>query len=175
MAMKTKEQKAKTIKLTQEEINNSQIVIFTNFTNMTVEDMSNLRKRLAENENKYQVIKNALIDIAAQKQGYKTEIKKGKTQTAVLFGYSDEVMPAKALVEFIKENEKPEIIGGLYQEQVISKEEVEKLAAIPSRDELEAKLVGTIAGPMSGMVNVLAGNMRGLVSVLKQYQNLNNK
>jgi large subunit ribosomal protein L10 len=41
---------------------------------------------------------------------------------------------------------------------------------LPSREELYAKVVGSISAPLSGMVNVLAGNIRGLVSVLKQYQ-----
>ncbi len=168
--MKTREQKEQLAKIAQDSIKQSKIVIFTDYSGMTVSDMASLRLKLSENANKYQVIKNALIDIASQKENYKTEIKKEKTQTAVVFGYSDEVMPAKALVEFIKEFEKPRIIGGLYNGEVISVEDVQNLASIPSREQLEAKLVGTIAGPMTGMVNVLNGNIRGLVSILSQYQ-----
>jgi len=166
----TKEQKVEVIKKTQSSIKDSKIVIFTDYSSMTVEEMANLRKKLLESGDKYQVIKNALIDIAAQKENYKSEIKKSKKQTAVVFGASDEVMPAKILVEFIKEIQKPEILGGLYQGEVISKEDVEKIASIPSREELQAKLVGTIAGPMSGFVNVMAGNIRGLISVINQYK-----
>jgi len=170
---KTFDQKQDLVNQTQENIKQSKIVIFTDYSGMTVEDMGKLRLSLLENQNKYQVIKNALIDIAAQKENYKTDIKSEKTQTAVVFGYSDEVIPAKKLVEFIKETEKPRIIGGLYEGQFITEEEVKKLAAVPSREELHAKLVGTIAGPMSGFVNVLQGNIRGLVSVLNQYNKKN--
>jgi large subunit ribosomal protein L10 len=173
--MKTREQKEQLAKLAQDQIKQSKIVIFTDYSGMTVADMAGLRARLTENENKYQVIKNALIDIAAQKENYKTQIKKEKTQTAVVFGYSDEVLPAKALVEFIKQSEKPRIIGGLYNGEVISAEDVEKIASIPSRQQLEARLVGTIAGPITGMVNVLQGNIRGLVSILNQYKDKINK
>jgi large subunit ribosomal protein L10 len=174
---KTYLQKQEVVLKTQDNIKNSKLVIFTDYSGMNVEDMTKLRSRLLENNDKYQVIKNALIDIASQKENYKTNIKESKSQTAVVFGFSDEVLPAKTLVEFIKEAEKPKILGGLYEGEFISEEEVKKLATIPSREELHAKLVGTIAGPMTGMLGVLQGNLRGLVSVLNQYhqQIKNNK
>ena len=53
------------------------------------------------------------------------------------------------------------------QKKIISEKEVMALAALPSREELLAKLVGTINAPVSGFVNVLAGNIRGLMTVLK--------
>jgi large subunit ribosomal protein L10 len=167
---KTKDQKVKIIKNAEKAISDSKIVIFTDYSKMTVSEMRELRDKVEQEKNEYKVIKNALLDLAAKSQGFEFKTKETKKPVAVIFGYSDEVMPAKALVEFIKETEKPEIIGGYYQGEYITKEQVEALSKIPSRNELEAKLVGTIAGPVSGMVNVLSANLRGLVSVLNQYQ-----
>jgi len=47
---------------------------------------------------------------------------------------------------------------------------IRKLAALPSKEELRAKMIGTIAAPMSGMVNAFAGNLRGVVNALSAYK-----
>jgi len=87
---------------------------------------------------------------------------------AVVFGYQDEVTPAKVVNEFIKTNEANlQINGGILENRFISKEQVISLAKLPSKLELLSKLVGTINAPVSGFVNVLAGNLRGFVTVLK--------
>jgi large subunit ribosomal protein L10 len=66
-----------------------------------------------------------------------------------------------------KVNENLKIVGGLLGKSILSKEEVVALSKLPSKEELLAKLVGTLNAPVSGFVNVLAGNLRGLVQVLK--------
>jgi len=58
-------------------------------------------------------------------------------------------------------------LGGLLEGKLISKEQVEALSKLPSKQELYAKLVGSLNAPISGFVNVLGGNLRGLVTVLK--------
>ena len=59
------------------------------------------------------------------------------------------------------------IVGGILGTKELTAEEVQALAKLPSKEELLAKLVGTLNAPVSGFVNVLAGNLRGLVNVLK--------
>ncbi len=76
----------------------------------------------------------------------------------------------KAVVTFGKSHEALRILGAVIDGQFVDEAGVRILAALPGRDELYAKLVGSIAAPLSGLVNVLSGNLRGLVSVLKQYQ-----
>jgi len=58
-------------------------------------------------------------------------------------------------------------LGGILEGKFLSKEEVLALAKLPSKQELYAKVVGSLNAPISGFVNVLAGNIRGLVNVLK--------
>jgi large subunit ribosomal protein L10 len=58
-------------------------------------------------------------------------------------------------------------LGGVLENKMISSKDVVSLAALPDKEELLGKLVGSINAPVFGFVNVLAGNLRGLVNVLK--------
>lgn len=89
---------------------------------------------------------------------------------AAVFSYEDEVAPAKIIANFRKDKEKADkifFLGGILENKLLSKEEMESLSQLPSKPELYAKLVGSLNAPVSGFVNVLAGNLRGLVGVLK--------
>ena len=74
--------------------------------------------------------------------------------------------PLKALVDFAKEQELPTVKAGFLGTVRLSAQQVNALAALPSRDTLIAKTVGSIKSPLNGLVNVLQGNTRGLVYAL---------
>ncbi|MDO8265140.1 MAG: 50S ribosomal protein L10, partial [Candidatus Parcubacteria bacterium] len=81
----------------------------------------------------------------------------------------DEVMPAKIAYQFSQKNANLKILGGLIESQrgsLLGTEQVIELAKLSSKEELLARLVGSIAAPMSGFANVLQGNIRNLVYVL---------
>ena len=75
--------------------------------------------------------------------------------TAVAFGLDDAVAPAKILADFIKATKKAELKGGILEGKAISTDVVNKLSAIPSREELLAKMLGSLNAPISGFVRVL--------------------
>ncbi len=83
--------------------------------------------------------------------------------TAVAFGYGDEVTAAKVLSKFIKENKKGEIIGAVLEGNVLSADEAKKLASMPSREELYAKILGSINSPATGIIYSVNGVMSALV------------
>jgi large subunit ribosomal protein L10 len=78
----------------------------------------------------------------------------------------DEVAPARILAEFAKANKNVRLLMGIMENRFITAAEVSSLATMPSKHELYGMLVGTMAAPVSGFVNVLAGNLRSLVYVL---------
>jgi hypothetical protein len=80
----------------------------------------------------------------------------------------DEVAAAKTIADFIKANKEStlSIVGGSLGSESLSVEAVKALAKLPSKDELRAKLVGTLQAPISGFVRTLSGNLTGLVRVL---------
>ena len=83
----------------------------------------------------------------------------------------DEINPAKVSHQFAKTQENFKILGGLFENRFIEKDRVLELAVLPSKEELLAKLVGSIAAPPVGLVNVLAGNIKGLINVLTKVKN----
>lgn len=168
--MLNRQQKEQLIEKIIDQIKNSKIVILTNYQGLSVEAINNLRNSLAEQGIKYQVVKNTLLLLAIKKNKLNFDRDLINNQPiALASSLQDEVIPAKILKQFTKEHEHLNIVGGFYGQEYQDAEFVNILAAIPSRDELNAKVVGSIASPLSGMVRVLNANLFGLVSVIKQY------
>jgi len=119
----------------------------------------------------FQIIKNTLFKIALKKEGISFDEKLLDQPVAVVWGGAqDEAVPAKLTVEFRKEAEKLEIIGGLINRNFADATLIKQLAALPGRDELYAKMVGALNSPIHRLVNALQSNLRSLVYILKQYQ-----
>ena len=88
------------------------------------------------------------------------------------FGFEDPVSPAKAVTKFIKESKKGEILGAVLDGKLLSVEETKALAALPSKEELYAKMLGSINSPASGIVGsinaVMAQLTRAMAAVRDQ-------
>ena len=98
--------------------------------------------------------------------GFDVDTKVFEGSPAVVLGLQDEVAPAQIVAKFAKSHEIVHMFGGMLEGQAIDSTKVTELSKLPSKDELLAKMVGSLNAPISGFVNVLAGNLRGLVSVL---------
>jgi large subunit ribosomal protein L10 len=166
----TKDQKKNLIDGIQDRVVKSKTLVFTNYQGLKVKDLNVLRKKLKEKGIEYKVIKNTLARLVFKNNDLKIEDTILDKPAAVAFGYKDEVEPSKIIHEFAKTNNKLEILGGIVNGEFMDVAAIKALALLPSREELYAKVVGSIAAPISGFVNVMSGNLRGLVSVLKQYQ-----
>ena len=88
--------------------------------------------------------------------------------TGIVFSGVDPVAPAKALKQFTDERKKLSIKAAYIDGQLVDAKQVAVLASLPPKIELLAKLVGTLASPLRGLVTVLQGNQSGLVRVLNQ-------
>lgn len=165
--MLKKNQKKELVKNLTESVKSSKSVVFSDYKGLKVKDMTVLRKELRKSESDFRVFKKTLLKIALKEAGIELDTKKLEGQVAVTVSQADEVAPAKVIADFAKKNEGLKIVGGLLNLKEMSTEEMEALAKLPSKEELLAKLVGTLNAPISGFVNVLAGNLRGLVQVLK--------
>ena len=146
------------------------VAITTDYTGLSVDAMNVLRRELREKGVQFRVVKNTLTYLAADaagKPGFK-EIVQGPT--GIAFGYGDPVEPARALAEYIRvARSSLKISGGLMDGRVLSPEDVVALAALPSKDELVARLLGQLQAPISGLVTVLNGPISGLARVLQAY------
>lgn len=145
-------------------------VVLVNYQGLKVNEIRNLKKKLKEEGIEFQVVKNTLFKIALKQKGIDFSEGILDQPVAVIWGINDEVIPAKLAVAFTKEAEKLEILGAIVNGLFSDATMVKQLAALPGRDELYAKLVGTLNAPMFGLVNALQGNLRSLVYILDQYQ-----
>jgi large subunit ribosomal protein L10 len=168
---KTKEQKKEILKDLTDKVLKAKSVVFTKFAGLGVKENEELRKELKKEDSEYYVAKKTLMDLAFKDSKIEgLNIKELEGQIAAVFGYEDEVAPARVVSNFkkkLEEEEKVEFLGGILENKYIDAAKVNELASLPSKQELYAKLVGSINAPVSGFVNVLAGNLRGLVTVLK--------
>jgi len=143
----------------------SQNLFFTDYAGLTVEEITKLRGELRKDGNTYAVVKNTLFKIAAgDVAAHVEQFLAGPT--GVVFAGSDPVAPAKALKTFSDGTKKIAIKAAYIDGRIVDARQVEQLASLPSKTELLAKLVGSLASPLRGLVTVLSGNQSGLVRVL---------
>ena len=166
---KSKTQKLATLDTLKEKISKAKSVVFATFNGLPVKENEALRKELKLETSEYFVAKKTLLELAFKKAKFEgLNLRKLTGQIAVIFGFGDEVAPAKLVAKYKKSSDgKLDFAGGILENKFLSIEEVTALSALPSREELYAKLVGSINAPASGFVNALAGNLRGLVTILK--------
>lgn len=140
--------------------------VLVDYRGLTVEQDTKLRAKLREANIEYKVVKNTLTRLAANEVGYEEldPILNGPTSLAL--SKEDPVVAAKVLCDFAKTNDSLEIKAGFVDGRVIGVAEVKALAALPSKEVLIAKMLGSMNAPISGLANVLNANIRGLVVAL---------
>lgn len=166
---KTREQKEKLVAEYAGKIEKAKSIVVLDYKGLKVKDSEDLRGKLLDNGSEFVVTKNSLLKLALQERGIEIPAEYYVKPLAMVFSYQDEVLGVKEFDSFAKNHEELEIIGGFMGGEYLETDRVKALAALPSKEELYAKVVGSISAPLSGMVNVLSGNIRGLVNVLKQY------
>ncbi len=150
----------------KERIAGSGNLFFTNYAGLTVEEITRLRGELRKDGSTYAVAKNTLFSLAAGADLAAKLEQFLHGPTAVVFAGNDPVGPAKALKKFSDDVKAIQVKAAYIEGRVVDSAQVAALAAIPSRDELIAKMVGSIAAPLRGLVTVLSGNQSGLVRAL---------
>jgi|SRR3989344_623683 len=166
--MLSKTKKAEILKDLKDKVAKQKAMVFVDFTGLKVKDISKLRKELKKNQNEMKVAKKTLVNLALKDKNLEIAKDKLPGEVALIFGYNDEISPARIVYQFSKTNPALKILGGFMENKFREIEEIMALAQLPGREELLARLVGSIASPMSGMLNVLQGNIKGLIRVLAQ-------
>lgn len=165
---KTRVQKEADLQKLVDGLDNAKLTVLADYRGLDVPAIDALRAALREEGMRITIAKNTLLIKASAKSAKEiTDTAIFTGPMAVTFG-SDEVTAAKVLADFAKQNPALEIVGGIDDAgEVLSRESVLALAQMPSREQLLAQVVGTIAAPMSGLVRALNGNVSGLVYALQ--------
>ncbi len=170
--MATKAFKSEKIDEIKAKVEKAQVAILTEYKGYSVDEITKLRRSLQKEGGDYMVTKNTLAKIAIKGTEYEILADMLKGPVAIAFGYEDQVSPAKAVSNFIKESKKGVILGGALDGKLLSAKEAEDLAKLPSKEELYAKILGSINSPASGIANsinaVMAQLTRAMAAVRDQ-------
>lgn len=162
----TRQQKEEIVASLAKDIAASTSLVFIKNNGLTVAEMRELRNKLREGNASLVVAKNTLIDLALKQAKVAVDLPRFEGPVGVVIGKGDAVVPARESHAFAKKHDKLELRVGVLEGKVLSLDEVKALALLPSREELLAKAVGSIAAPLSGFVRVLSGVPRNVVGVL---------
>ncbi|MBR3281314.1 MAG: 50S ribosomal protein L10 [Clostridia bacterium] len=145
------------VKLYKEKFEKSKLVILADYRGINVSDVTKMRADLRKSGTEYKVTKNSILRFAAKEA--KLDELEGLLEgpTAIAFSYEDYVEPAKVLYDYAKTSEFYKIKGGVMDGKVISVEEIERLAKLPSREML-----------LTQLATVLLANIRNFAVVLDQ-------
>ena len=160
--MSTKAFKQEKIDAMKAKFEKAQVAIITEYKGYSVEEITNLRRALQKEGGDYMVTKNTLAKIAAKDNDFEAIADACKGPIAIAFGFEDQVSPAKVVSKFIKESKKGEILGAVLEGNLLSADEAKALANLPSKEELYAKMLGSINSPASGIVGAVNAVMASL-------------
>jgi large subunit ribosomal protein L10 len=161
-------QKEKLVDTLQHALADTVCLVITHQTGLTVEEVTELRRRMRAAGASFKVTKNRLARRALAGTKFEQLSPMFTGPTAIAFS-RDPVAAAKVAVEFANKNDKLRIIGGSLGEQQLDVEAVKALATLPSLDELRAKLIGLLQAPAGRLVGVLQAPGGQVARVLGAY------
>jgi large subunit ribosomal protein L10 len=164
----TKEKKESIVKELEGKIEKQKSVVFMDFAGVKVKDLSVLRNTLKAANNELKVAKKTLMNIAFKNKNIDINAKDMTGEVGLVFGYEDEISPAKLIHQFTKTSPSAKIIGGYIENKFYGPADVTRFAELPGKEQLIGGLLGTLNAPSSNFVGVLSGNLRKLVFVLSQ-------
>ena len=139
-----------------EKLQKSSSTIVVDYKGLTVEEVTELRKKMREAGVEYKVYKNTLVRRAAQEVGiteFNDELLVGTN--AIAFGYEDPIAPARVIKEFMEDHPKMKLKMGVVEGEFYNEAQNVEFANIPPREVLLAKLLGSLKAPMSNFVYLL--------------------
>jgi len=161
--------KAEKIAELADKLGRAAVTVLVQTQGLTVKEMDDLRRKMRAAKIEFQVAKNTLLRIATERNEWKdldTSIFNG--QTAVAFGYEDEVATARAVTDYTSGSRVAVLKSGILGGRKLTAEQVEGLAKIRGgKDQMKAEVVGTLQSPLSATYGLLTAPLRDFCYVLQ--------
>jgi large subunit ribosomal protein L10 len=151
------QEKEQIVEVIKDRFANCDAVILADYRGLSVKDMQQLRNKLRDAGAEMTIYKNSLTEIAMRELAMPDMSEYLAGPTGFVFVTGDPVGPAKALTAFAKEHDALELKGGIVDNQVVDAAGIKAISMLPSREELIAKLLGTMLNPLVGFARVLNG------------------
>jgi large subunit ribosomal protein L10 len=148
-------EKAETVVAVQQRLKSAKMAIVTQYRGLSVAQMTRLRREIRQASGEYQVIKNTLVRRALQDTAFRDLEKLLEGPNGWVFAYEDPVVLSKALVKFANDNDKLAIKGGVFEGQFMDPAAVKALSQMPSKPELQAKVLALINAPATQLVRLV--------------------
>jgi large subunit ribosomal protein L10 len=140
---------------------------FADFSKLTVEEETELRREFRKSGVEYNVVKNTLARKALQQlTGYDRIYDKLVGPTGIAFSYDDPSAPAKIIKKYSEKLGKFKLKAAVIEKQIYDAAKLNELANMPSRKDMIAAMLGSIQAPASGIVGAINAVARDLVYVL---------
>ena len=148
-------EKAQTVAAVHQLLRAAKMAIVTEYRGLTVAQMTNLRREIRGASGEYQVIKNTLVRRALKDTPFGDLEKLLDGPNGWVFAYDDPVMLSKALIKFADSNDKLAIKGGVFEGRFMDPASVKVLSQMPSKPELQAKLLAMINAPATQLLRTI--------------------
>ncbi len=152
MSIEAQKEKQLVIDEIKEKLERAQSAVVIDYIGITVAQADAMRKKLREANVDYTVYKNTLVKRAIEGTQYADLAQVLDGPSALAFGYEDAIAPAKVLAGIMKEYKKMEFKAGVVEGTYFDAAGVQAVAAVPGREELIAKFLGSIQSPVSKLV-----------------------
>ncbi|RJQ37292.1 50S ribosomal protein L10 [Candidatus Parcubacteria bacterium] len=166
--MQTKTQKQEIVSELEDRLRRQKVSIFADIHGISVSLLTQFRRELKELGAELKVAKKTLLARALSSVGIAVDSKELKGEIAVIFGFEDQVAPAKAAAKFAKANDTFKVLRGVLDGKVIEGSGVLALAKLPNREQLLGQVAGAFAAPVRNLAVVLQANIRGLAVALQK-------
>jgi large subunit ribosomal protein L10 len=153
-------------------IDNSRAMFVTEYTGLTVKQLEALRSEVRKVDGAFHITKNTLLTLALEEAGKPAPEEMFQGQVATGFALGEVPALAKALADFAKAEDNLVLRGGILDVNVLSAEQVDALAKLPSLDQLRSQIIGLIGTPAQNIAQVIAGGVRQVVNVIDAYAKL---
>jgi large subunit ribosomal protein L10 len=163
-----KEQKTAVVDEIAAQISNADAIFAVDYRGTSVPQAAALRAKLRDADTTFRIVKNSLTERAADKAGADTLKELLEGPTAFAFVRGDAAAAAKALNDFTREQARFQFKGGVLDGEPLSVDEIKAIARLPTREVLNAQLVGVVASPLTGLARGLNGLIQGLALQLGQ-------
>jgi large subunit ribosomal protein L10 len=165
------QEKAEKIEELTEKLKRATVTILVQTQGLKVKDMNDLRNKMRAAKLEFQIAKNTLLRIATERNNM-TEVDKGifNGQTAVAFGYEDEIAAARAITDYIRTSKVVALKSGILGGRSLTVEQIESLGKMPGgKNHAKAQVVGVIQGPLATTYSLLTAPLRDFCYVIQAH------
>lgn len=168
---KTRQQKQDNLQSLQQNLKEVKSIVLVDYCGLKVKETEELRRALKKEACKYFVAKKTLLKLALKDINLdSSNIDALVGGIGMIFGFEDEVAPARIVADFAKKYQALKIHGGFLDQEFVDENKIRELAKLPTKDQMMAKTVATIKAPITSFVFALKGNLNNLVYVIKAIQ-----